>query len=1119
MAVKLLRPDRDVDARTRARFAKEVAATRKVAPFCTARVIAAEPDAPQPYLVSEYVDGPSLQRAVTELGPFGPIELHSLATGVATALTAIHRAGVVHRDLKPANVVLGPDGPRVIDFGIAKFEGSTLTDAGVVPIGTPAYLSPERVRGEPAGRPADVWAWGAVVLFAASGAPPFAAETAAATYQLILTRQPDLFPLDGTLLRLVAAAMSADPRERPRAQDLLEVLTGGAGDLLVAGSQAARAARRPADLPATPGERTLGDLAEEAYRRYDPQDQALLPGLFLRLVLPGGTPETMLRRARLTDLLDGSVAPERAGHVLAGLVRGGLVRNEGGDVALASAALIPAWPRLREWIDEEGEGLGLHARLSGAAQRWQASGRDPAELYRGAELRAALDRPSGSSDRLVLNQLERAFLDASATYLRAQDRRRRQVTAVVFVLAATVLATASILVAQTRSEGANQLRSSARRTAETAQRLRASEPIKAMLLSVAAWRLAPGDPRVYAQLRSSLAQRELDVFRPPTKPGDARHALGANGKTLAVVNAGTATLYDLATHRALHVVGGVGDEVRSIALRPDGRVLAVSGDRDITLWNLASGRRIGRAFGSGAEQLAFDAGGDVLIARTAGDAWQTWSLTRAGTPSLIRRVTQATELQVARDARTSVEVSPTRRYLLRDRRGSSPAPGGLDQATGLTAAFSPDGKVMAVGDGLDARLWNVARARWSRVVLHGANPLTMSFNADGRYLATWDGTAVSVWSRTGTRVLNHPLPALTGEPRFGPGDRTLVCLLSDGTAVVLDLAGLTRSDATMTPGAAAAAFDGRAERVAVQGARATELFRTRTRAAELRLSRAGVPGAVLAFSSDGVYLAMTTPDQPEVAIWNTARRRLERTLTIDAPQVAGLAFRPGGTTLAIAPLGESWGDLQLWDAKRGVHLETIAHPGGDGMAFDSAGTALVVNGGDNSGVIGLSPRRLRPRPFGPDSDGVLGVAYSPGNAMIATGRTAHGVDLWNATDLSLIRRLAATDAIFDQFQVLAFSPDGRTLAAGGFAGRIWLWNVSDGALLGEPVPQHAGHILALAFTPDGGTLYSLGEDGALRTHPITASGLATEVCARARASLSPGEWSRYIEDQPPRRVC
>ncbi|NUR92782.1 MAG: serine/threonine protein kinase, partial [Nonomuraea sp.] len=173
------------------RVDKEVAAARRVASFCTARILEADLAAERPYIVSEYVEGPSLRRAVRQAGPLEGDTLHRLATAVATALTAVHTAGVVHRDLKPDNVLLGPDGPRVIDFGIARTEEMSLTSTGSL-MGTPTYMAPEVLRGERAGQAADVFAWGAVVLFAATGRDPFHADNVAAVMHRVLSADPDL---------------------------------------------------------------------------------------------------------------------------------------------------------------------------------------------------------------------------------------------------------------------------------------------------------------------------------------------------------------------------------------------------------------------------------------------------------------------------------------------------------------------------------------------------------------------------------------------------------------------------------------------------------------------------------------------------------------------------------------------------------------------------------------------------------------------------------------------------------------------------------------------------------------------------------------------------------------
>ncbi|WP_119729200.1 serine/threonine-protein kinase [Thermomonospora amylolytica] len=167
VAVKVLR---GLDPAARLRMEREVAAARRVAPFCTVPILDVRLDATPPYVVSEYVDGPSLQRAVETGGPLRGAALDRLAVATATALAAIHRAGVVHRDFKPHNVLLGPDGPRVIDFGIAREVdlASSLTQG---PIGTPAYMAPEQIEGARVTAAADMFAWGAVMVFAATGHP------------------------------------------------------------------------------------------------------------------------------------------------------------------------------------------------------------------------------------------------------------------------------------------------------------------------------------------------------------------------------------------------------------------------------------------------------------------------------------------------------------------------------------------------------------------------------------------------------------------------------------------------------------------------------------------------------------------------------------------------------------------------------------------------------------------------------------------------------------------------------------------------------------------------------------------------------------------------------------
>ena len=174
VAIKMLRPELADDKEFRARFRREAATLEKVRGLCTVRVIEADSESPRPFLVTEYAEGPSLAEWVSSQGPFRAEMLYGLATGLAEALAAIHAAGIVHRDLKPSNVLLTATGPKVIDFGIAQaLDATVLTRTGMT-VGSPGFMAPEQIRGQ-AGQPADVFAWGVTVAYAATGKSPFGA--------------------------------------------------------------------------------------------------------------------------------------------------------------------------------------------------------------------------------------------------------------------------------------------------------------------------------------------------------------------------------------------------------------------------------------------------------------------------------------------------------------------------------------------------------------------------------------------------------------------------------------------------------------------------------------------------------------------------------------------------------------------------------------------------------------------------------------------------------------------------------------------------------------------------------------------------------------------------------
>ena len=211
--------------RNRRQFAKEVAAARLVAPFCTAQLVDVQLEGPAPYVVSEYIEGPSLQQKVAQDGPMSGVALQRMAIGTATALVAIHQVGVVHRDFKPANVMLSADGPRVIDFGIARNLSTETTITSRI-FGTPAYMSPEQLRNEPVDAAADMFAWASVITYAATGHTPFTADHMMAVAYRITTGEPTLTGVPASLLPVLEACLVKDSSQRPTAQEVLALLLG-----------------------------------------------------------------------------------------------------------------------------------------------------------------------------------------------------------------------------------------------------------------------------------------------------------------------------------------------------------------------------------------------------------------------------------------------------------------------------------------------------------------------------------------------------------------------------------------------------------------------------------------------------------------------------------------------------------------------------------------------------------------------------------------------------------------------------------------------------------------------------------------------------------------------------
>ena len=225
VAVKTIKVDLAEEAGFRTRFAQEVAAARRVSGFFTAAVVEADPEADLPWLATAYVPAPSLARLVKACGPLPVGTVRWLAAGCAEALESIHGVGLVHRDLKPSNVLVAPDGPRVIDFGVARAAERMGVSTSRGTVGTPAYMAPEQARDtHQASAASDVYALGATLLFAATGHPPYQGDTVMDVLARLATEEPDLSGLPGELTELIAACLQRVPRDRPTSSAMLAQL-------------------------------------------------------------------------------------------------------------------------------------------------------------------------------------------------------------------------------------------------------------------------------------------------------------------------------------------------------------------------------------------------------------------------------------------------------------------------------------------------------------------------------------------------------------------------------------------------------------------------------------------------------------------------------------------------------------------------------------------------------------------------------------------------------------------------------------------------------------------------------------------------------------------------------
>jgi WD40 repeat protein len=1171
VALKLLHATGAEDSEAARRLAKEVAAARRVSIACTARLIEAVVHGPRLHIVSEFIDGPTLRAAVRENGPFRGEDLQRLALGVAVALCGIHDAQVVHRDLKPDNVLLGCGGPVVIDFGVARLLDLTATQpAGHA--GTPAYTAPEVFDGKPAGPSADVFAWGATVLFAATGRDPFGGEHLGRIVSLVRGGRHDRSMLSEPLRSLVGAALNEDPARRPGAMGLLYALTsrpggpsGQDGELAVAeGTRQARLLRPPAGLsgPLLP----LGDVAEHAFAGLSAAEQDSAREVFLRMVVPTdddtGLRDTV-RSVALEELSDLD-APGRAASVrgvLTAFTAAGLLTCGDGEVSAVSvrnSALVAAWPRLRSWIADDREGLGIHRRLGEGARLWQAHGRKDDALVQGTELDRAVEWSTTAPAHLRLSSLEQAYLATAQRVGRRRRAQRRRLTLTALVLAFLAVVSATIAwnlntlseERRTRLER-EQNESAARRAASRAEALRRWDPLTARLLNVAAWQIAHLD-ETRSGLLAAATQPELDEREIP----EAASMWSDDMSTIAQEQGGTHIIVkDLATGRVKGTLSLRAKRFDSMfsgaVMNADGSVIALPNTAGVRLWRPPS-----RSFSEGtygtseSDPVKVSGDGGTLVASEGGElhVWDTTTKRRTIRVPYVGPLHTALSRDGSRLAVVQhdvVELWDTRA----GRRVGQP----LLHTDGVDLLeFSPDSRMLGAAVGGSIRLWDAgtgaakdAAFSYTPHDVRGDRDIKFAFSPNSRFLAIAEREAIWVQDidREAT-VGKYALPVVDRPPSisFGPDSHVLHYLASKPAdrdhSAVRTIAWRSQAEQYGTGPPRNATFSGDGSRLAVSretGRGSSQPFVELHDTVDGRVvgkpftsaKNAKVSG--ISLSRDGHTLTVT--GEGTVTVWDTEQHRVLAELHPGIGESNSSYYYNSPVGVVLAPNGRHVAthgpnSLRLWAVSNGRVSRSIPKVTGLPIAFAPDNATVITDEGE---IIDTRTGIVR-RPF--DRPSTTRVAVSANGHILAADEGDERVRLW---DLARRRPIGVVAPNWVSHGLLfgeppkeiALSADGRTLAiVSEDGGPVELWDTSTLRKIGDPILP-SRRLSNVAFNARTGQLLTTSDDASagdgttplLESYALTPKAIVKAVCAEASRTLSPQEWHTHIPNVPYRKIC
>lgn len=929
-----------------------------------------------------------------------------------------------------------------------------------------------------------------------------------------------------------------------------------------------------ADYLASGGIRdALTQSAERAYASLTPGQRLLARRLLLRLVHVSDDLPPSRASVPLAELRDPSDTD--ADQVLSVFVDERMITVDTGSAQLTHDAVLTAWPRLRDWIEENAEALRERRRISEGAKAWAAADREEAALWRGSQLAIAREWASSTDRRAELSQRSLEFIDASVAADTARERlerrRTRRLRSMVAVLTVLVIAVASATayafsqrqdaVTAERQAIADGQQANSRAIAFVADQASKEDPAAAAQLAVAAYGVARTPQATGALLDASDAP---SIARFQDSAGIVQWVSVSPDRRLLVAAGadGTLRLWDIAVPGSPVPVATLAranpdQPLYAAAFSPDGSVIAAAGAaRVVRLWRVAGSPAAPRVAPLGAPlsgpantiySVAFSPDGRLLAAGSAdGSAW-VWHvagpahgvrLPLPGAQSYVNSVAFGAGGRVLAAGTTAGTV-----MLWTVPKSAAPVPYPHMPLTGpgeivSGVAFSPDGRTLAAASH-DRKVWlwtvrNAGQKRASAVpdgTLAGASNWdnAVAFSPDGKSVAAGTSeSSVLVWNlatRTVAARVPQPQP-VTSVTWDGTG--RMAASIADGTVKLISLPSPVLNTGNL-PAAIAYRPDGKA---LVVGGNSVQLWDTATRT--LRATHplpSGVTVNSTVFNQAGIIAAALSDGTVTLLNGQTLRP-----LGKPFPAITGqggtesVAFSPDGRLLAA---GADDGGVRLFDVSDPARPRLLAAVlDGSGtpvytVAFAPDGKTVAAASTDN--VVRLwrvsrSPGALTlaGQPIRGMASYAIGLAFSPDGKTLAVGSADKTVHLWDVADparpVALGKPLTGPSGYV---WTAAFNRSGTLLAVGVTDGTVWLWNVAEPArpVLVATLTSPADHVYAVAFSPSGTQLAATSYEGTVHLWDTSPAAAAARVCGNLGQPIAQAEWSSYAPGVPYRAPC